>query len=161
MCRKTFAVSASVLLASWAATEARSAPPSSAPPALASARVDRAPAPSASVERFKVYKTQNAWTVLLLDTRTGRLWQAQWTVDSKSLRGILPVSDVTRADGPDGRFSVTLTDNIWNSILLDGQTGRLWQCQFSLQESGRGCMPIDLEDKSVGYFVPDAGQPPK
>jgi hypothetical protein len=33
--------------------------------------------------RFSLYKTQNMWTMLLLDTRTGRVWQAQYAVDKR------------------------------------------------------------------------------
>ncbi len=162
MCRKSFAVTACLILIAWS-TASLSASPSSAavqshtvasgPPSSAASApppVARATAPRPVTERFKVYKTQNMWTVLLLDTRTGRLWQAQYTIAKDGVRGSAPVSDVAQADGPDGRFSLTLTDNIWNSVLVDSQTGKLWQCQFSLEESGRGCVPIDLADKSVG-----------
>jgi hypothetical protein len=50
-----------------------------------------------------------------------------------------------------------MTDNIWNVILSDGLTGKLWQCQFGMKEDDRGCIPMTLDDKRIG-FVPDADQ---
>ncbi len=57
---------------------------------------------------FRLYKTQNMWTMLLLDTRTGLLWQANYSVDAKASRILTPVLSTKLADGPNGRFFVDL-----------------------------------------------------
>ncbi len=93
--------------------------------------------------RFRIFKTQNMWTLLLLDTRTGQLWQVQYTIDPKGIRTVVPISTEILADGDeDGRFSLTLTENMWTSILVDTQEGRLWQCQFDIHEDDRFCIRI-------------------
>ena len=38
--------------------------------------------------RFELYKTQNTYNFLLLDTFSGRVWQIQWSLDSKN-RGVV------------------------------------------------------------------------
>jgi hypothetical protein len=94
--------------------------------------------------RFKVFKTQNIVTLLLLDTRTGQLWQVQYSInEKKSARAIVPISTDVLADGDeDGRFNLTMTDNIWTSILVDTKDGRVWQCQFGSTDDDRLCIPI-------------------
>jgi len=61
----------------------------------------------------------------------------------------VPVSTEVLANGEDGRFTLTSTDNIWTSILLDTKQGRLWQCQFSMQEEDRLCIPIYVKTVPV------------
>jgi len=39
------------------------------------------------------------------------------------------------ADRPSARYTITLTQNIWTSLLLDSSTGRIWQVQFSVSDS--------------------------
>lgn len=97
--------------------------------------------------RFKVYKTENLWTLLLLDTQTGRLWQAQYSMDKNSGQVVMPISTKVLASGQDGRFDLTQTANIWTFILTDSKDGRLWQCQFSMNDTDRFCIPIDLNTK--------------
>lgn len=75
------------------------------------------------------------------------------------------------------RFRLYSTENIWNFLLLDSHTGKIWQCQFSIESgkeknnppyqgenrvekflgelnsnsliSRRFCIDVDLEDKSI------------
>ncbi len=103
--------------------------------------------PEIDPHRFRLYKTQNMSTMLLLDSRTGRLWQAHFSIGDSSMRIVLPVSTRVLADGPDGRFSLLMSDNIWNGVLVDTKDGRLWQCQFSMDEKRRFCEPIDTDSK--------------
>lgn len=37
-----------------------------------------------SEENYKLYPTDNMWTFLKLDTRTGKIWQVQYSVNSDS-----------------------------------------------------------------------------
>jgi hypothetical protein len=123
-------------------------PPAGAPTAAAGVDVVRAKA--ADKLRFKLYKTQNLWTFLLLDTRTGKIWQVQYSLKARSEAGTVPLSTDELANGPENRFELTATDNLWNFVLLDRVDGRTWQCQYSMQESGRGCVAIDAVPKAIG-----------
>ncbi len=40
--------------------------------------------------RFELYKTQNMYNFILLDTATGRTWQVQWSTESDN-RGIMRI----------------------------------------------------------------------
>jgi len=41
--------------------------------------------------RYKLYKTQNIYNFILLDTATGASWQVQWSQDVNK-RGIIPIN---------------------------------------------------------------------
>ena len=136
-----------LLVSTWlafAVCQSVSAAPPEPPKLLAQQSVET---PEIESHRFRLYKTQNVWTMLLLDSRTGRVWQAQFTVGQSGTRTVLPVSTRVLADGPDGRFALTMTENIWNAVLIDTKNGRLWQCQFSMNEDNRFCLPIDTDSK--------------
>ena len=93
---------------------------------------------------FRVFRTENIWNQILLDTRTGQIWQLAYTIDQDGLRARLPINSTPHAFGKDasvGRFTLYQTDNMWNFILLDQFDGRSWQCQFSTDEY-RGCWAI-------------------
>ncbi len=56
--------------------------------------------------RFRLFKTENMWNFLELDTQTGRLWQIQFTVDKDSSRIKLPInSSPLASDAKNGRFT--------------------------------------------------------
>jgi len=100
--------------------------------------------------RFRLYETQNIYTLLLLDTRTGRLWQTQYATDKKGFRGSLPIQiDALPNGGEDGRFTLTPTRNMWTFILADSEKGWLWQCQYAMNDKDRGCLPLDLVSKDI------------
>lgn len=40
--------------------------------------------------RFELYKTQNLYNFILVDTRDGRTWQVQWSTEPDN-RGIMPI----------------------------------------------------------------------
>ncbi len=97
-----------------------------------------------SRQRFRLYKTSNIFNLFLLDTRTGKLWQLQWSLDTKTApRETFVINAMPLADtNQDGRFSLTVTDNVWTGILLDTKTGSSWQCQWSNTTAERGCLVI-------------------
>ena len=57
--------------------------------------------------RYELYSTQNIWTFLKLDTRTGRIWQVQYSgktyqvqwSQKEELRMIVPITDVDVLQG--------------------------------------------------------------
>ena len=87
--------------------------------------------------RFRLFKTENMWNLLKLDTQTGRIWQVQASVNGNQLK--LPInSDRIVESGKNGRFTLCPTGNMWTFILLDQELGRTWQVQFSMEEGESG-----------------------
>jgi len=97
-CQNDSTTPSKVAVTNWPGSLVSPAPP---PPALRS-----------SHPRFVLYQTDNIFTLLLLDTQTGRLWQAQYAISEKSFRGTVPVSLETLAQGKNGRFALTKTGNM-------------------------------------------------
>lgn len=84
--------------------------------------------------RYTIMPTQNIWTSLLLDSRTGRIWQIHFALNDSSFAGRLPVNEVplvTPAEARTGRFVLQATDNLFTVLLLDQDDGRVWQVQWS------------------------------
>lgn len=101
-----------------------------------------------NVPTYKLYPTENIWNFLKLDTRTGRIWQVQFSVDGDKDRFevVLNSKDLIW-DGKyfiNGRFELYPTQNMYNFILLDQITGDTYQVQWSLKEENRGIIPIRL-----------------
>lgn len=97
-----------------------------------------------SDENFKLYETTNMWTFLKLDTRTGKIWQVQYSVEGPDYRfeTALNTMDFTsNSNAKAGRFELYKTQNIHNFILLDKYDGRVWQVQWGNAES-RQVLPI-------------------
>jgi hypothetical protein len=94
---------------------------------------------------FRVFRTQNIFTLLKLDTRTGQVWQLQWSLDDKN-RFTVPINQTALLPKnvtifKSGRFTLTPTANIYTFVLLDTEDGRTWQIQWG-DESHRAIMPI-------------------
>lgn len=96
--------------------------------------------------RYRLYKTHNTWTHLLLDTRTGRLWQVHFSVEKDGVRGKLPIREmplVNEDTSRDGRFILQPTENIWTFLLLDQDFGGVFQCHYSMDaSSARLCFQL-------------------
>lgn len=93
---------------------------------------------------YELYRTDNMWTFLKLETSTGKIWQVQYAVgDGDAFQIVL--NDISLAfDGMEtaGRFKLHPTDNIYNFLLLDTHTGSVWQAQWSQNPDNRGVIPI-------------------
>ncbi|MBN2246476.1 MAG: hypothetical protein JW755_11600 [Candidatus Aminicenantes bacterium] len=79
-----------------------------------------------AIERYVAVQTKNIWTQLLLDTKTGRVWQVSRTDDGQYVK--LPINDVLLADVNEsfnGRFRLNPTENIFNFVLIDSYTGNM------------------------------------
>lgn len=84
-------------------------------------------------QNYELYETSNMWTFLRLDTRTGKIWQVQYSVEGPEYRfeSELNTIDLTYGDNSlPGRFALYKTQNIYNFILLDKEEGRTWQVQW-------------------------------
>ena len=110
--------------------------------------------PSEYTPKFKLYKTDNMYTFLKLDTATGQINQMQYSV-GEDLQGEvvlqwrnLCTSDMSDEDFlkidwentpfPNNRYILKPTENMYNFILLDQTDGRMWQIQWSMEAENRG-----------------------
>ena len=97
-------------------------------------------------ENYKLYPTQNMLIFLKLDTRTGRIWIVQYSVESSEYRFETTLSNDIRMGYNDewkpGRFELYPTQNMYNFILLDKFNGGTWQVQWSTKEKNRGVVRI-------------------
>lgn len=90
-----------------------------------------------STDRYKLYPTPNTYNFLKLDTRTGIIYRVQWNTESdKRFQTIVNPDNLLRSydEEVNGRYEISLTDNIYNFILLDEIEGRVWQCQWSFDK---------------------------
>jgi hypothetical protein len=107
------------------------------------AQDDTVPEPTQRADApFRLFRTLNIHTFLKLDTRTGQVWQLQWSTDGNN--GVWPINlkPLTLTKTP-GRFTLFPTKNIFNFVLLDQEDGREWQVQWSMEDKGRFIIPID------------------
>lgn len=94
---------------------------------------------------FKLYQTQNMWTFIKLNTRTGQMWKVQFnTEDDKRFETYLNLTPlVPKEKEQNGRFNLYATQNIYAFILLDEIDGKTWQVQWSIKPEGRLVLPIE------------------
>jgi len=103
---------------------------------------DTAPEPTQRADApYRLFRSQNIYTLLKLDTRTGQIWQVQW--GDSGYRLVEPINLKPLAqDGKAGRFTLVPTQNIYTFILLDQENGKTWQVQWSLKEDERFIITI-------------------
>jgi hypothetical protein len=94
---------------------------------------------------YQLFPTQNIWTFIKLNTRTGQMWLIQWSTEEDerfetylSLEPLVPQEKEVN-----GRFTLYPTENIYNFILLDQLNGRVWQAQWSHELENRVVLPIE------------------
>lgn len=89
------------------------------------------------VERYKMYETENIYNLLKLDTRTGKIEQIQWSLDSEKEFSVT-INDVDLSwYARNGIFELYPTKNMYQFILLDKFTGRTWHVQWGLEQTKR------------------------
>jgi hypothetical protein len=101
--------------------------------------------PQRSDVRFTLTPTQNIWTFLLLDSNNGRVWQVQYAVSDSAFTGRLSINEdvlAPRTSAHVGRFTLQETHSIFTFLLLDQDDGRVWQIQWSNDESQRGIVRV-------------------
>ena len=99
-------------------------------------------APTTSIAtNFVLYPTFNIYTFLKLDTRNGRIWQVQYSLDADEFEVKLNSIALT-TDDKAGRFALYPTSNNWTFLLLDTEDGRVWHIQWSQDPTKRGILPI-------------------
>ncbi|MGS2727877.1 hypothetical protein ACU8DI_14805 [Psychroserpens sp. BH13MA-6] len=93
---------------------------------------------------YRLFPTDNMWTFIKLNTRNGKMWQVQYSMDDNRFESSLSLINlVEKNEEIDNRFTLYKTQNTWTFILLDQIDGRTWQVQWSMDYENRGIIPID------------------
>lgn len=86
------------------------------------------------IPRYKLYKTENTYILIKLDTATGRIWQIQYRMGSTDSM-VVAIDDTSLLwsweDEIPGRYQLYPTQNIHTFILLDTNKGYTYQVQWS------------------------------
>lgn len=89
--------------------------------------------------RYKLYQTENIYTLLQLDTKTGKIEQVQWSLDSNK-EGTITINSTDLSYGQgygSGSFELYPTKNMYQFILLDKTDGRKWHVQWGMENGKR------------------------
>lgn len=89
--------------------------------------------------RYKLYPTENIYTFLQLDTKTGMIKQVQWSLDEEN-EGSIVINDIDLTSGMgygSGSFELYPTQNMYQFILLDKTNGRKWHVQWGIVSGKR------------------------
>jgi hypothetical protein len=89
--------------------------------------------------RYKLYQTDNIYTLLQLDTKTGQIEQVQWSLESNN-EGSVTINgdDLTFGYGHGSNsFELNPTKNMYQFILLDKTNGKKWHVQWGMKASER------------------------
>lgn len=86
--------------------------------------------------RYKIYKTENIYNLLKLDTWTGRIEQVQWGLHG-DYEGTMVVNNADLSWFNDSCFELYSTKNMYQFILLDKANGRTWHVQWGHKDSER------------------------
>ena len=89
--------------------------------------------------RYKLYQTENIYTFLQLDTKTGMIEQIQWSLNSANEGSVsINSEDLTHGYGDgSGTFELYPTKNMYQFLLLDKTTGRKWHVQWGIESTNR------------------------
>jgi uncharacterized protein YcfL len=95
-------------------------------------------------QRYKLYPTDNLYNFLKLDTKTGEIYQVQWSLDSdEEFSVIVNGRDLNWGYGNgSGTFELYPTKNTYQFILLDKTNGRTWHVQWGHKRNERWIRPI-------------------
>lgn len=91
-----------------------------------------------SIMLVSVCKHSN-YTFLQLDTKTGRIRQVQWSLESEK-EGSVVINDSDLSFGigyGSGSFELYPTENMYQFILIDKTDGRKWHVQWGMEEEKR------------------------
>lgn len=90
--------------------------------------------------RYKLYKTENVYNLLKLDTKTGKIWQVQWHLDDLNKEGTWIINDKDLSYGwgyGSNSFELYSTNNMYQFILIDKTDGRMWHVQWGIGDKNR------------------------
>lgn len=90
--------------------------------------------------RYKIYRTENIYILLKLDTRTGNVWMVQYSLSNDTESSEIPIeyySLVDEDEGWNGRFELYPTKNSYNFIMVDNDDGTTYQVQWAIESEYR------------------------
>lgn len=85
------------------------------------------------LDRYKLYPTENMYINLKLDTKTGQIDLIQWSLDDDKEGSMTLNSTDLSYDTGCGTFELYPTQNIYQFLLLDKVTGRIWHVQWGFE----------------------------
>lgn len=94
---------------------------------------------------YELYPTQNFYTFLKLNTKTGAISQVQYSINDDEERFEVVVNGKVVFDeymSQVGRFKLYPTHNMYNFLLLDQNTGIVRQVQWSTKPENRGIIDV-------------------
>ena len=98
-------------------------------------------------QRYKLYETENIYTFILLDTKTGKIEQVQWSLDKdKEFSVSINDDDLSKYSSryyEPGSFELYPTKNMYQFILLDKEDVRKWHVQWGTERNKRWIRRID------------------
>lgn len=98
------------------------------------------------VPTYKLYKTQNMWIFIKLNTLDGRMKLVQFSVKDVNDIGEFDLNIMNLALGKEkknGRFTLAPTDNMYTFLLLDQIDGDVWQVQWDFEPKNRFVRKIE------------------
>lgn len=90
---------------------------------------------------YKLYNTENIYTLLKLDTKTGEIKQLQWSLEDDE-EFTMTINDVDLSL-TGSQFELYPTKNMYQFILLDKTYGRTWHVQWGIGEKRRWIRRLD------------------
>jgi hypothetical protein len=102
---------------------------------------------STTIAAYKLFKTENMWTFIKLNTRNGKMQQVRFSNDDKTFEtplNLIPL--VTPSEEVNGRFTLYPTQNTNYFILLDQIDGRTYRVRWSQKSGERAVVPILSKD---------------
>lgn len=103
---------------------------------------------------YRLYPTFNSWIFLKLDTRNGRIWLVQYSINGSSSRFEDVLSNKMLAQTNEeniGRFTLYPTSNYYNFILVDQFEGATYQVQWGTKSSDYSMWPINSYGNEIKY----------
>lgn len=94
---------------------------------------------AAHEQRYKLYPTENIYTFLQLDTKTGKIKQVQWSLKSVQEFSVI-INDEDLRNGANygsNTFELYPTKNMYQFILLNKCSGRKWHIQWGIESENR------------------------
>jgi len=100
--------------------------------------------------RFRLYPTENIWSFIKLDTRTGICKRVQFSTKGNDYRFEEYINyssvDLLVDNSIDGRYALYPTQNMYNFIMLDQISGKTWQVQWHTDPDNSAVIPINTTE---------------
>ncbi|MDD3668334.1 MAG: hypothetical protein PHY75_06210 [Bacteroidales bacterium] len=94
---------------------------------------------------YELYPTTNKWNFIKLNTRNGKITIIQYSITDENQfeYSLNKYALVSEEEEINGRFKLHPTQNIYNFLLLDQISGKVWQVQWHFDSDKRFIIPIE------------------